>query len=497
MTRRFKYLTRPALGLIILMLLSFSLGAQDGGIDEDALFGGSSGESDATGGDGSSLEDDLFGGSSGSEDDLFGGDSMIEELPEPGQGSEDGESDAFVEFLTSDEVQIGGSLSSSLSSNWAWANAWDGDFQISENEELLGISLGGSVFLNARPSRDLRIYMRARTSYPFDVNSEIFEFYSDVNWNERLFFRFGKQTVNWGVGYFYSPADFISLVPIDIDDPEADREGPVAIKATLPLGLNEFDAYVIGDESVRKLEDLGFAGRATFFLPPVELAVGAGYQQDRPFRLMSTLRFPWRDWNFFAEGRVSFGRQGKVITDIGDPGDLTAVIPVLPTPPTFAEDDELYLAATGGFLYLKSDLFESSVDVNVIAQYYYQGEGYDSPDFLEAINYGVFVSGDLDSSVLTNTGQHYSVLSLGVSQLLVDDLSISGLWQANWSDFSGLVNGSVSYRLFDGMSLSLGLTGAYGDDPSEFRTIGGNPTVKNPFGDLTASISVNLGGGRF
>jgi hypothetical protein len=283
--------------LVLMFTVPALLGAQDdGAVDEDALFGAPAGD------DGEVNEDDLFGGGSGSEDDLFGSDDMIEELPEPGEGSEDGTSDAYTEFLVSDQVIIGGSLRSSLSTNWSWANAWDGNFDVSDGSEQLGVSLSGSVYINARPSSDLRILMRANTAYPFEDNSEIFEFYSDVNWNNRLFFRFGKQTVNWGVGYFFSPADFISLTPIDVDDPEAEREGPVAIKVSLPVGLNEFDAYVIGDETVRKLNDLGFAGRATFFLPPVEVAIGAGYQEDRPFRLMSTVRFPWRDWNFFAEG---------------------------------------------------------------------------------------------------------------------------------------------------------------------------------------------------
>ncbi|AHC13757.1 hypothetical protein L21SP2_0317 [Salinispira pacifica] len=545
------------------LLPGFALSAQDGGVDEDALFGGGTGESNAAsneGGAGSDSgsesgsggdvnEDDLFGGS---EDDMFGGsesgggsdsgsgDGMIEEIGEPGEDDGD-DSQAYTEFLTSEAVQIGGSLSSSLSNYWSWSE-YPGSDDAPDDQEVndqLGINLRGTVYLNARPSTDLRVYMKVKTSYPFssgtqvldsatyipDIpetptedeegvattsttvetpNLDIFEFYSDVNWNQRLFFRFGKQTVNWGVGYFWSPGDFISLVPIDPDDPEAEREGPVAIKASLPFGLNMIDAYLIGDETVREFSELGVAGKASLYLAPVEIELGAGYQKDRPFRVMSTARLPLRDITFFGEGRLSFGRQGSVVSD---PGDLD-VEPV-PELPVFEEDDATYFSGTAGFLYLKSDLFESKTDLNLIAQYFFQGEGYDGSEYVRALAYGLS-TGEIQSDQLGNTGRHYTALSLGLNQLFLEDLSLSSFWQANWSDMSGQINSSLTYRFFDGLSLSAGVITAYGESPSEYVSLGSFtlppefggeevsvPSFKNPFGDLAINVTVNLGGGRF
>lgn len=549
--RRRRISAALALVMIFFLLSAFSLSAQEDGVDEDALFGGSSAsdegsaESGSDEGSGGVNEDDLFGGS---EDDMFGGsdensggesdDGMIEEIGEP--GSDDGDdSQAYTEFLTSEVVQIGGNLSSSLSNYWSWSQ-YPGSDDAPDDQEVndqLGINLRGTVYLNARPSKDLRVYMKVKTSYPFtsgsDVlasaeyvednpltgdedetgvattsttvlspNLDIFEFYSDVNWNQRLFFRFGKQTVNWGVGYFWSPGDFISLVPIDPDDPEAEREGPVAIKASLPFGLNMLDAYLIGDETVREFSELGVAGKASLYLAPVEVELGAGYQKDRPFRIMSTVRLPLRDLTIFGEGRLSFGRQGSKVSD---PGDLDAQ-PV-PELPVFEEDDATYFSGTAGFLYLKSDLFESKTDLNAIAQYYYQGEGYDGSEQLRALAYG-FSTGEIQSGQLANTGRHYTALSLGLNQLFVEDLSLSSFWQANWSDMSGQINTSLSYRFFDGLSVSAGVLTAYGESPGEFVSLGAFtpvpggeevsvPSFKNPFGDLAINVTVNLGGGRF
>ena len=58
-------------------------------------------------------------------------------------------------------------------------------------------------------------------SYPFDDQGgtrefdEVFhvsELFSDFQFRDTLFFRAGKQTINWGVGYFFSPADLLYII---------------------------------------------------------------------------------------------------------------------------------------------------------------------------------------------------------------------------------------------------------------------------------------------
>jgi hypothetical protein len=102
-------------------------------------------------------------------------------------------------------------------------------------------------------------------------------------------------------------------------------------------------------------------------------------------------------------------------------------------------------------------------------------------------------TGEIDTELIQNLGRHYTVLSFGLSQIFTDDLSFSTLWQASWTDLSGFISPSISYRFFDGMSISAGLLAAYGDDDTEYGAIG----LKNTFGDLQASLTLNLGGGRF
>lgn len=493
----FKYKYRKALLFPLLLLLPlFLLPAQEAEaeagteaeieIDEDALFGGSDGSDDE-----GSLDDDLFGSS---EDDLFGGDggdSLIEDIPE----TEDGATEAYLDFLTSEEIRIGGSYASSMTSYWSWQNPAEDDV-----DERLRLNLRASVFLDARPSSNFRVFMKTGIRYPFTrgtvvstpgdkdtiintLNASISELYTDINFDQTLFLRFGKQNVNWGVGRFWKPADFISLTPIDPDNPEEQREGPVALKATLPFGLNEIDTYVIADESVRKVEDLGFATRGNFFFTlgdvPLETQLGLGYQKDRPLRLMTTVRIPLSGVSIFLEGRLSFGRQGQKIVSAGN----------------IQEDDDVYFSGTAGLNFRESNLFESIVDLSIFGQYYFQGEGYDDssllPTALARLNNGIH------QSTIENFGKHYTGLSLTLGDLFLEDLSISSFWTANWSDLSGTVDTGISYRLFDGFFLTFSMINSYGDDDSEYGTTYGPLTGKNRFGKLAFAVTLDVGGGTF
>lgn len=501
----YKY-RKAFLFLFLLLLPLFLLPAQEAEtedgteaeieIDEDALFGGSDDEG--------SLDDDLFGSS---EDDLFGGDggdSLIEDIAE----TEDGGTEAYLDFLTSDEIRIGGSYSASMASYWSWQNPAEGDA-----DELLLLDLGASVFLDARPSSNFRVFSRANLEYPFTLgtevsvpvppgttnpdgsmavarrttvntlNASIFELYSDINLDQTLFLRFGKQTINWGVGRFWSPADFISLTPIDPEKPESQREGPVALKATLPFGLNEIDAYVIADESVRKLEDLGYAVRGNFFFDVgdggFETQLGLGYQKDRPLRLMTTVRIPLSGVSIFLEGRLSFGRQGQKIVSAGN----------------IQEDDDAYFSGTAGLNFRESNLFESTVDLSILGQYYFQGEGYDDSSLLSTA-LARFNNG-IHRSTIENFGKHYTGLSLSLGQLFLEDLSISSFWVSNWSDLSGTINTGISYRFFDRFVLTFSVINSYGDDDSEYGTTYGPLTGKNRFGKLAFAVTLNVGSGTF
>ena len=411
-------------------------------------------------------------------DDLFQ-DEMIEDIEESSE-------DTSRDLLSSDSLDIGGRLHSSLQGYWgrtALPANWDD--LMAETEHGLQIRLEADVFLDARPSENVRVFGKVRTSYPFAAQGrgaiEVFELFSDSNWREQVFFRVGKQTVTWGTGYFWRPADILSLVPVDVDDPTAEREGPLAIKASVPVREHSLDMYVIGDETVREIPDLGVAARAVLFLPPVEVSIGGGYQRDNPVRVVSALTLPLGEVVWFGEGRLSFGRQELRLSSTG-------------APYTLEEDDSRYLSGTLGFRW-NAERWKSFL----VGQYLYQGEGYSDSDLLP-LALAAVGSEQLSASTLQLFGRHHSMLSISRQELLHEDLSGDLQWQAAWNDNpSGLVSAGLGWEWFPGFHLRGSLHYSYGDSPSEFGGYSedGTATMRNPYGRMGAGLELQIGGGRF
>ncbi|MFA7129837.1 MAG: hypothetical protein WC136_11755, partial [Sphaerochaeta sp.] len=138
-------------------------------------------------------EDFLFEDNGSS--DLFGTDMLVQEV---------GETNLLLDDLllsNADGVQIGGSYSFTVTP------AWSKDFDTDASRSSLATKMNATLDFDARPDTDIRIYGRADVAY-HQVNGSdslsitLMELFSDFSVHDQLFFRVGKQTLTWGVGYF-------------------------------------------------------------------------------------------------------------------------------------------------------------------------------------------------------------------------------------------------------------------------------------------------------
>lgn len=461
-----------------------------------------------------SLEDEFFSDDFDFEniDDLFtedGDESFIEVV----EDQSDEEVETSSELLTTEGVELGGSFTATIGTDVSWSDS------IEEYSESFTPSLEAGLYFNARPTEETRFYGRVSTSLPFYQSASVLvesddggtyydlsvtdlkveELFSDFNWDNRLFFRVGKQNAKWGVGYFFSPADFLSLESIDPEDPEAEREGPIAIKTTLPFGLNNFYTFITVPNSVLEsgegsVSDLILAPMVQMLLGEVELSSGIYYQKDLSPRVMLSGTYGTNtnmgQLSFFGEAVTSYGSDKTFIDD-----DYT----------TYSIDDEFFYQFTAGFTWSK-EIDESSY--SLAAQYLYNGEGYDK----ESNVVSTLISNDLDGlsgTSLTNATQllldfyngestlsitdissrnrHYMGLNFSISELLgSDDLSFSLFSMMNLADLSGFIKPSLTYSFFDGLSTTIGAGFNISDSGDEFSG-----------DDYTLSISFSLGSGEF
>jgi hypothetical protein len=431
--------------------------------------------------------------------DFLFGEEMVEEISSGQEGSAQN-TDPLASLLKREGTRIGGSFSGSLDSVFTWSDLWTGGTSVIDPEKKdLALSLASTLYFDARPTEDFRAYGSVKTGLPLSFSAEaadagaaavkvpnirVFELFSDFNLDDRIFFRFGKSTVKWGVGYFWSPADVINLESINILDAEAQREGPVNFRAHLPvLGTqNNFYFYTILDNNDIAYETTALAAKAEFLLGGYELGLGAYYRYDTAERAMLTLTGPIGDLDIFGEAMLSRGSAKTFVTQ------------VWPSQILSTSDDhrgDYYFSASAGFRYSNSN-----DNFNALGQYFYNGEGYaDSTreSLISQSRTAIAALGGADTGpgalaaaalkgLILNSGRHYAALSLSKGELFTEDLSVSLVVVANLSDWSGLARPSISYSLSDYLSLVLSPIFFFGPDDGEYSYIAGGNLVSLSLG---------------
>jgi hypothetical protein len=480
-------------------------------------------------------------------DSLFDDEEMISESDPDAMAS-----DPQDDLLQQDELRWGGSIHGSVSADWGWDNVWTPDFGLWEpTDDSLTPEIGATLFFDARPDADFRAYSKlsfdtttggdggigfaaaGTAGLPAgwtvtendDGDTEIrdengtlisttaagateeddeepaigtapgleisvFELFADYTWQDALFFRFGKHTIRWGTGYFFSPADVLNLTAVDAEDPTADREGPISLRVHYPFGLTGNAYFYLITNADADLLDVAVAPKVEFAVGTGEVGIGAYYQRTLAPRLLLLYTTSVGDVDFFGEAVALYGSdrvfvrpsrdQSAATADAED--DLDLVLD------TFEADSGIFLESTIGARYIKE--WEDGPTLVLLGQYFFNGDGYaadhaallpaaarlalnsdengllieneeDQPDGYEA-------PPDLGFSDLTNWGRHYVAASVSLSEFMLDDLSLTLFGLLNLSDLSGIVTPAISYRFLDRFSLSLSARFTFGPAHGEY-----------------------------
>jgi hypothetical protein len=448
------------------------------------------------------------------------------------------------EVLKGEGVRLTGlfSATSTVSATWDTVGTTSFDFLEPRDRGLTpGLTL--NLGFSAKPDTDLAFYGEIRTAYPF-VNSatvfvpnpaapndptravpttlstpdvQVFTLSTRFNWNDQLFFVFGKQPVRWGTGYFFTPADdILSLTQVDLQNPTAQREGPLALKVQYPIPrtLSNIYLFVVAPRDATKLVDLALAPKVEIQFGNTELGLAGYYQKDAKPQLVAMGSTGVSGLNIFGEARVGFGstrvyvvKRAVDYTSVLAPGYVSSYSTELrPDTPVFT--------GTLGASYLVSDW-----KMSVFAQYLYNGDGYADltlGDLLNAMAQRLNpfypdaadpVPGLSDAGIGSSVGQHYAAASISWTELFGTKFGFSVFALANLSDFSGYVKPTLSLEVFPRMTLSASTTVTFGDNGDEFtdpagipRLIPGSSTYDPSYTarpTLSLALGLDLGSGGF
>lgn len=351
-------------------------------------------------------------------DDMFFDDSVVKEITE-----DDMAEDMEKQFLITENTEIGGNILFKMESEI-----------IPGESETTTPSLGGKIYLDARPEEDFRAFIKGDIDVPFNEedNSNVFrltEMFTDFNYNDLVYFRAGKFKINWGVGRYYSPADVLNITQIDPDNPDEEREGPVSLKTNIPVGLNNLNLYLIAPNGYNSVTDTTYALNYSFLVMDTEITIGGIYRNDFAPKGTLTMTGGLLDVDLYSEMLISYGSDLSILE----------------------KDEEVYFSGTvGGSYSLSFDDVATSFVFN--GQYYFNGE--------------------LEEHSILGSASVLDIFDSGVNLTLTSQNELKGS--------TGKVSGKLSYNLMELFSLS----GAINYNYSEEQPV-------------SLEFTVTLGGGAF
>lgn len=459
----------------------------------------------------SDLENNLFGGD---EDTLISAEEARSDSKSNLKFKADLEKASLS--LESKKLRIGGSLSSSMGIDYAWVDPYSkkDDYlkSFKAGKGTFNTTLNGSLFFDARPNEDLKLYGKFLFGFPFEkslsgaltvpknsfgplqpndiilpigvngaANIKIQELYTDFSAKDIAFFRFGKHAVKWGTGYFYSPADVINISRIDPQDPTADREGGISLRThiIIPKTQHNIWLYMLPPGQGEDFDPKYTAGAAKgeFVVGNWELGFGGWYKYEKAPRLITTVSGSIAGKvAVFGEGVFAWGSDYTYYK-----ADMSS----------YTEKNKPFFQATLGGSYSNAD-----TNTTIALQYFYNGFGYSNTDvstsILEKAEDPVSLS---DASfrkklqnvlAMGNRGQHYIALNISQNKLGTDKLSLNLFQQFAISELEGFSKLTLNWKIYKFASMSTGPSFSYPLSPSSKTK-----------GQIGYSLSFRLGGGTF
>ncbi len=457
-------------------------------------------------------DDNLFGG----DDDMFADDGIVDFTQNTISGSQ------AATIFQAGSVKIGGNWSSSVSTSTSFPK--DSKFWTDVKDSTLTVNLGAQLSVDARPTDSLRMYGKGGINYPFATSGDtshtansadlqdlidsdtklvtqlaqmagitqpksyststynsfyIKELFTDFDISDNLTARFGKQTITWGVGYFFSPAsNIVNLSAIDPENPTVQVDGPIALRNQIvfPGTQNTLYLYAIPSTSYEMtyqnlmkqkydytvtntktsfVRDTALAAKTELVFGTFELGLGGWYQNQRAPVAMSTITGPFtKKGTFYGEATLRFGDESAWKKENASGSKSKA----------------LFKGTVGGMLNW------SDPGIALLGSYYYDGEELTDTTKKLAEFQGV------DWKALTTYG-HNLVISASFSKLGLSDLSLSTFALYNITNESLKATVNLQYAGISHVSLGMGPT-------MQWTGYKNAPT-------FSYSLTASLGGGKF
>jgi hypothetical protein len=317
----------------------------------------------------------------------------------------------------------------------------------------------GDFLVDVRLKRSFRAFVDLNLGYLATGTTllGIKEIFVDFNLANTVYFRAGKQVLQWGTGYFWNPTDLINIERKSFLNLEGLREGVFGLRLDVTFAP-WFHLYTFLDlNGVQDITTVAFAARAEFLAGRTEFGVSGWLNADQIPVFGADLSAPlfW-GLNLTAEASLSWG-------DLKDKLDAAGA--------AYSIRDRLVPKIDVG-LSRSFDAFDIQDRILVNAEFFYNDSGYDLNMFevLSSPARATFLSAYYQAGYY---GKYYGALFVTVNSFILTNMTLSLSGLANFSDLSAIAMAALSYAPVNNFTLTLQLGAYLGQDSREYTYGGG------------------------
>jgi len=329
--------------------------------------------------------------------------------------------------------------------------------------------------LDARLLRGFKAY--STLEWGSDTVWRVPELFLDANIAHRVYFRMGKQVLQWGRCQFFNPTDFVNVEAKTFFRRIGDREGAYGLKAHVPFGTSQNIYAFLDMGGVTRPDSLSLALKYETLLGGTEVAasvLAAPYRaEDLDF--IYGLDFSSRvlGWDITGEGALH-RRQTRYALSLGAAGEV----------PRFTRENLIWVPKAALGLSRQFGVNGVPDRLLVLGEYYFNGAGSAQSELPWPDDFGSAMPvTDLTTLLLRSAveagyyrpndySRHYAALFTTFGRFLRSDIDLLFNAIGNINQSCAQLSAGVAYRDINDFTLTFYLNGFVGGNAAEYTFTG-------------------------
>jgi hypothetical protein len=282
---------------------------------------------------------------------------------------------------------------------------------------------------------------------------DVKEFFIDFNAANTVYFRMGKQVLQWGTGYFWNPTDLINIEHKSFTNLTALRDGVFGLRSDVVFS-RDFHLYTfLNLNAIQDITDVAFAARSEFLIGSFEFGFSGWLKSNKlpVFGTDLTSPFFWST-NLTAEASFSWGENQPQLNPDGTTSTIRGrVVPKV----------DVGLSRT-------FDAFDVQDRISVNVEFFYNGAGYGDNMFQKIVSPLVLTTFFSSYYNPGYYGTYYGAFFVTVSKFLLNEMTLSASALSDLSDSSAIAFVGLAYDPVNNFELSLQLGSYLGPNNTEY-----------------------------